>query len=92
MSFESVFEIIKIIAAVFGLLVLVTMCIVFIAVLIVFSVTGLSGLVRERTHYVNADDLKKRLDNSCYEYSLKSEYRSAIRRAKEIIDHMVEGD
>ncbi|MBD5522489.1 MAG: hypothetical protein HDR03_14910 [Lachnospiraceae bacterium] len=92
MTFSSVLEIIKIIAAVFGLLVLVTICIAFIAVIIVFSVTGLSGLVRERIRYVNADDLKKRLDNSCYEYSLESEYRSAIRRAKEIIDHMVNGD
>ena len=92
MNFESVFEIVKIIAVVFGLLVLVVGCISAIEVIIVFSVVGLGGLIRERTHYVDAEILQGRLECIYARHADQPDFARGIIQAEREIKSMLKGD
>ena len=58
MTFSGVFEIVKIIALIIGALVMVTAFVALIVIMIVL----LNNFVRERTHYLDANLLKYRLE------------------------------
>lgn len=92
MSFESVFEIVKIIAVIFGLLVVVVGCIAAIAVIIVFTVVGLGKLICERTHYVDAEVLQGRLECIYARHADQPDFVRGIIQVEREIKSMLKGD
>ena len=92
MNFESVFEVVKCIAVVFGLLVVVVGCIAAIAVIIVFSVVGLGKLICERTHYIDAEILQSRLECIYARHSDQPDFARGIIQAEREIRSMLKGD
>ena len=92
MTFSNICEISKIIALIFGLLLLVSIIIALIFAIFLICISEYRNRYYSVLRCINADSLKKRIDSAISVYPKKCDYVSGMRHVKEIIDHMVDGD
>lgn len=92
MTYSSFLAVAKIIAVVFGLLVLVTACIAIVAVIIVFSVAGLGDIIHERIHYIDADCLISKIDRIKSRHTDMPDWQNALYQVECEINSMLNGD